>query len=220
MSASGVGLIGRVLGYTTYTKRMQRIHGLAGEEAERLGTHLIGPEHYLLALVGQSDCAGAWVLKHLAISLDDLRQQVLREVRPGPGAGGQEMQLSPGGRRLLDCAFDEARQLNDGHLGTEHLLLALLREKDDLTGRVLVKRGADWERVARRVLDLNYLREGGRLPARTLEKMEAEMGADLEEVRRQARAVWEGENQEGRWDSRHENPQTHGAVRTNLVMMG
>jgi ATP-dependent Clp protease ATP-binding subunit ClpC len=133
------------------TEEMRLINALAQEEAARLGTNCIGPEHYLLALLGAPDCVGAHVIEHLGISLQGVREQVLQQVIAGPGVQGQEMQLSPSGKRVIDLAKEEARQLWNIRLETDHLLLGLIREGEGLPARVLVKLGADLDRVRRQV---------------------------------------------------------------------
>ena len=128
---------------------MQRINLLAQDEAARLGTHFIGPEHYFLALVAQPDCTGARVLERLGLSLDDVGQQVLQQVTAGPGARGQEVQLTPSAERVINLAREEARQLNQFRLDAHHLLLGLIRDGEGLPARVLVKLGVDLYRARR-----------------------------------------------------------------------
>jgi ATP-dependent Clp protease ATP-binding subunit ClpC len=151
MGIAGAAAIGGHLRAGRPTEGMRRINARAEEEAVRLGTNLVGPEHYLLALAGESDCVGARVLEHLGIPLDTVRQQVLRQIGTGPGTHGNEIQLAASGKRVLDLACEEQRQLFNSYLETDHLLLGLIREREGLASRVLGELGADLYRARRQV---------------------------------------------------------------------
>jgi ATP-dependent Clp protease ATP-binding subunit ClpC len=136
------------------TEGMRQLHFFAREQATRLGTNIIGPEHYLLALVGVTDCVGARVLEALGISLDGVRELILQQVTSCPGTQGEEIQLSPGCKRGLDLARDETRQLANLYLDTHHLLLGLIREGEGLPAQVLAQHGADLSRVRRQAYEM------------------------------------------------------------------
>src|SRR5207253_204172 len=130
-----------------FTERARRLVFFAQEEAGRLGENYVSTEHLLLGLIRESDSVGAHVLLLLGISLQQIRQEVEREVRRGDGRLGRDMQLAPRARRVIDLAYEEARRLNNNYIGTEHLLLGLIREADGLAGRVLLKVGVDLEQA-------------------------------------------------------------------------
>ena len=98
------------------------------------------------------------VLGRLGISLARVRSEVERQVAHGEGRLGQDMQLTPRAKRVIDIAYDEARQLNNNYIGTEHLLLGLIREAEGLAGKVLVMLGADLG--PRHVSEVKVLQEG------------------------------------------------------------
>ncbi len=123
----------------------------AQEEAARLGENYVGTEHLLLGLVRESDSVAARILDRLGVPLGRIRADIERQVTRGHGSLGQDMQLTPRAKRVIDLAYEEARQLNNNYIGTEHLLLGLIREGDGLAARVLVKLGADLERTRREV---------------------------------------------------------------------
>src|SRR5438132_10594108 len=96
----------------------------------------------------------ARILDRLGVSLGRIRSEIERQVTRGDGRLGQDMQLTPRAKRVIDLAYDEARQLNNNYIGTEHLLLGLIREGEGLAGRVLAKLGVDLERTRREVMAL------------------------------------------------------------------
>src|SRR6266852_1047768 len=130
-----------------FTERARRVVFFAQEEAGRLGENYISTEHLLLGLVRESDCIAARILDQLGISLTAVRKGVEDQVSRGDGRLGQDMQLTPRAKRVIDLAYDEARQLDNNYIGTEHLLLGLIREGEGLAGRVLAKLGVDLERT-------------------------------------------------------------------------
>jgi hypothetical protein len=143
-----------------FTERARRVVFFAREEAARLGENYVGTEHLLLGLVREDDCVAARILTHLGISLKRIRADVERLVQRGQGNLGQGMQLTPRAKRVIDLAYEEARQLNNNYIGTEHLLLGLIREGDGLASRVLQKLGAELERVRRVIWAMQE--EGGK----------------------------------------------------------
>jgi ATP-dependent Clp protease ATP-binding subunit ClpC len=126
----------------------------AQEEAGRLGENYVSTEHLLLGLVRENDSVAARILDRIGVSLGRIRSEIERQVARGDGRLGQDMQLTPRAKRVIDLAYDEARQLNNNYIGTEHLLLGLIREGEGLAGRVLSKLGVDLERTRREVMQL------------------------------------------------------------------
>jgi len=134
----------------------------AQEEAARLGESFVSTEHLLLALTRDSESAAARVLQQLGVSLSQLRFEVERRVSQGPGKVWQETQLTPRAKRVIDLAYEEARHFNDDYVGTEHLLLGLIREAEGLAGQILKAKGIDLERTR---IAVQALRQGEALPS-------------------------------------------------------
>lgn len=135
-----------------FTERARRVVFFAQEEAGRLGENYVSTEHLLLGLVRENDSVAARILDRIGVSLGRIRSEIERQVARGDGRLGQDMQLTPRAKRVIDLAYDEARQLNNNYIGTEHLLLGLIREGEGLAGRVLNKLGVDLERTRREVM--------------------------------------------------------------------
>src|SRR6476659_7569660 len=134
-----------------FTERARRVVFFAQEEAARLGENYVGTEHLLLGLVRENDTVAARVLERLGVSLSRIRSDLEPQFTREKGNLGHDMQLTPRAKRVIDLAYEEGRQLNNNYIGTEHLLLGLIREGDGLAARVLVKLGADLERTRREV---------------------------------------------------------------------
>jgi ATP-dependent Clp protease ATP-binding subunit ClpC len=137
-----------------FTERARRVIFFAQEEAGRLGENFVTTEHLLLGLVRESDSVAARILDRMGVSMNRVRSEVERQVTRGEGRLGQDMQLTPRAKRVIDLAYDEARQLNNNYIGTEHLLLGLIREGEGLAARVLTKLGVDLERTRKEVVNL------------------------------------------------------------------
>ena len=164
----------------------------AQEEAGRLGENYVSTEHLLLGLVRENDSVAARILDRLGISLGRIRSEIERQVARGDGRLGQDMQLTPRAKRVIDLAYDEARQLNNNYIGTEHLLLGLIREGEGLAGRVLNKLGVDLERTRREVILLQDSEPGQQgatgqtqRPQRSRTPTLDEFGRDYTELARQ-----------------------------------
>ena len=175
-----------------FTERARRVVFFAQEEAGRLGENYVSTEHLLLGLVRENDSVAARILDRLGISLGRIRSEIERQVARGEGRLGQDMQLTPRAKRVIDLAYDEARQLNNNYIGTEHLLLGLIREGEGLAGRVLNKLGVDLERTRREVMALQDAEPqqgpgGGnaRQPQRSRTPTLDEFGRDYTELARQ-----------------------------------
>jgi hypothetical protein len=153
-----------------FTERARRVVFFAQEEAGRLGENYVSTEHLLLGLVRENDSVAARILDRMGVSLGRIRGEVERHVARGDGRLGQDMQLTPRAKRVIDLAYDEARQLNNNYIGTEHLLLGLIREGEGLAGRILFNLGVNLERTRREVMqlqDAEPARNKRRVPART-----------------------------------------------------
>ncbi len=174
-----------------FTERARKVVFYAQEEAGRLGENYVSTEHLLLGLVRENDSVAARILDRIGVSLGRIRSEIERQVARGDGRLGQDMQLTPRAKRVIDLAYDEARQLNNNYIGTEHLLLGLIREGEGLAGRVLSKLGVDLDRTRREVM---HLQEGGgeggaaaggsRQAAKTRTPTLDEFGRDLTEMAR------------------------------------
>ena len=171
-----------------FTERARRVVFFAQEEAARLGENYVSTEHLLLGLVRENDSVAARILDRLGIPLGRIRAEIERQVTRGHGNLSQDMQLTPRAKRVIDLAYEEARQLNNNYIGTEHLLLGLIREGDGLAARVLVKLGADLERTRREVL---AIQEGESQHAQTRQRSRTptldEFGRDLTDLARNDR---------------------------------
>ncbi|MCW3101047.1 MAG: ornithine carbamoyltransferase [Chthonomonadaceae bacterium] len=137
-----------------FTERARRVVFFAQEEAGRLGENYVSTEHLLLGLVRENDSVAARILDSMGVSLGRIRNEIERQVARGDGRLGQDMQLTPRAKRVIDLAYDEARQLRNNYIGTEHLLLGLIREGEGLAGRVLAKLGVELERCRLEVTGL------------------------------------------------------------------
>jgi ATP-dependent Clp protease ATP-binding subunit ClpC len=137
-----------------FTERARKVVFYAQEEAQKFGEGYVSTEHLLLGLVRESDSVAARVLEKLGVSLTRIRAEVEKQLPRGDARPSQDMTLTPRAKRVIDLAYDEARNLNNNYIGTEHLLLGLIREGDGLAGRVLAKLGVELERARREVMSL------------------------------------------------------------------
>jgi ATP-dependent Clp protease ATP-binding subunit ClpC len=137
-----------------FTERARKVVFYAQEEAQRFGEGYVSTEHLLLGLVRESDSVAARVLEKLGVSLNKIRAEVEKQLPRGDARASQDMTLTPRAKRVIDLAYDEARNLNNNYIGTEHLLLGLIREGDGLAGRVLAKLGVELEKARREVMAL------------------------------------------------------------------
>ena len=137
-----------------FTERARKVVFYAQEEAQKFGEGYVSTEHLLLGLVRESDSVAARVLEKLGVSLNRIRVEVEKQLPRGDARPSQDMTLTPRAKRVIDLAYDEARNLNNNYIGTEHLLLGLIREGDGLAGRVLAKLGVELEKARREVMSL------------------------------------------------------------------
>jgi ATP-dependent Clp protease ATP-binding subunit ClpC len=146
-----------------FTERARRSIVLAQEEAQRLGNNYIGTEHILLGIISEGESLAAKVLENLGVNLAKVRQEVEAIVGRGGQTVQQEMVFTPRAKRVIELAFEEARQLNHNYIGTEHLLLGLIREGEGVAARVLTNLGVDPAKV--RVQTTSLLGAEGQPPA-------------------------------------------------------
>lgn len=146
-----------------FTERAQKVVVLSQEEARRLGHNVVGTEHILLGLAAEGEGVAARALQNMDISLDKVRSEVEKVIGRGDGTPQGQIGFTPRAKRVLELAFDEARQLGHTYIGTEHILLGLIREGEGVAAQVLKNLGADLDKVRRQVVDLL----GGGSPAAT-----------------------------------------------------
>ena len=137
-----------------FTERARKSVYYAQQETVRLRHDYVSTEHLLLGVIREDDCVAARILSRLGVSLHEIRLLIERQVRPGDGPSGKDIQLTPRGKRVIDLAYDESRVLNNDYVGTEHVLLGLIREGEGLASRVLSSLGVDLETARREVASL------------------------------------------------------------------
>ncbi|MEU6424529.1 Clp protease N-terminal domain-containing protein [Microbispora sp. NPDC046973] len=137
------------------TDRARQVVVLSQDEARTLGHGSIGTEHILLGLLREGGGIAAQVLVSLGLSLEDVRLQVKEIVGHGPTAApGQPIPFTPAAAAVLQGAVQESLQRGHDRVGTEHILLALLRDRESAAAQVLVRRGADLDHAARATEEL------------------------------------------------------------------
>src|SRR5215469_10101101 len=127
---------------------------LAQEEARMLNHDYIGTEHILLGLIREGEGVAAKALESLGISQEAVRRQVEEIIGPGQQAPSGQISFTPRAKKVLELSLREALQLGHNYVGTEHILLGLIREGEGVAGQVLVKLGADLSRVRQQVIQL------------------------------------------------------------------
>ncbi|MDQ7823744.1 MAG: ATP-dependent Clp protease ATP-binding subunit [Candidatus Eremiobacteraeota bacterium] len=137
-----------------FTERARRSIVLAQEEAQRLGNNYIGTEHLLLGIISEGESVAAKVLENLGISLQKVRQEVESLVGKGGKTSSQEMVFTPRAKRVIELAFEEARSLTHNYIGTEHLLLGLIREGEGVAARVLTNLGVEPTKIRAEITKL------------------------------------------------------------------
>ena len=137
------------------TDRARKVMALANQEAQRFNHEYIGTEHILLGLVKEGSGVGANVLKNLDVDLRKVRLEVEKLVKAGPEVVMMgKLPQTPRAKKVIECAIEEARSLNHNYVGTEHLLLGLLREHDGVAAQVLMNLGLKLDEVREEVLNL------------------------------------------------------------------
>ncbi len=141
--------------FERFTDRARKVMALANQEAQRFNHEYIGTEHILLGLVKEGSGVGANVLKNLDVDLRKVRLEVEKLVKAGPEMVTMgRLPQTPRAKKVIEYAIEEARNLNHNYVGTEHLLLGLLREHDGVAAQVLMNLGLKLEEVREEVLNL------------------------------------------------------------------
>jgi len=171
-----------------FTDRAQRVIVLAQEEARRLGHNVVGTEHILLGLVAEGEGVAAKALMALGVNLDTVRKEIELVVGKGDFIYQGQIAFTPRTKRVLELAIDEARQLGHTYIGTEHILLGLIREGEGVAAQVLRNLNVDLESVRRQVIELlGGSTQGGANSGmrRTKTPTLDQFGRDLTEMARQ-----------------------------------
>ena len=140
--------------FERYTDRARRAVVLAQDEARMLDHNWVGTEHLLLGLIGEGDGVAAKALESLGISLAAVRQQTEEIIGRGQQVPSGKLPFTPRAKKVLELASRESHALGHSYIGTEHILLGLLREGDGVAAQVLVRLGADLNRVRQQVIRL------------------------------------------------------------------
>ena len=141
--------------FERFTERARRVMALANHEAQRFNHEYIGTEHILLGLLKEGSGVGPNVLKNLDVDLHKVRMEVEKRVKSGPEMVTMgKLPKTPRAKKVLEYAVEEARNLNHNYIGTEHLLLGLLREQDGVAAQVLMNLGLKLDEVREEVLKL------------------------------------------------------------------
>ncbi|PJI95077.1 ATP-dependent Clp protease ATP-binding subunit [Luteimicrobium subarcticum] len=140
--------------FERFTDRARRVVVLAQEEARMLNHNYIGTEHILLGLIHEGEGVAAKALESLDISLDGVRAQVIEIIGEGQQAPTGHIPFTPRAKKVLELSLREALQLGHNYIGTEHILLGLIREGEGVAAQVLTKMGADLNRVRQQVIQL------------------------------------------------------------------
>ncbi len=171
--------------FERFTERARRGIILAQEEAKRLNHSAVGTEHILLGIVREGEGVASKVLESLNISPERVRAEIESAIGRGERTPHEEVTFTPRAKKVLELALDEARRLGHNYIGTEHLLLGLIREGEGVAARVLEAMGADLERVRSQVVYLlgeegtaSYTKQASKTP--TLD----EFGRDLTKLAR------------------------------------
>jgi ATP-dependent Clp protease ATP-binding subunit ClpC len=174
--------------FERFTERARRVIILAQEEAKRLNHSAVGTEHILLGIIREGEGVASKVLESLNISPERVRAEIEGAIGRGERSPHEEVAFTPRAKKVLELALDEARRLGHNYIGTEHLLLGLIREGEGVAARVLEAMGADLDRVRAQVVYLlgeegttSYAKQASKTP--TLD----EFGRDLTKLAREGK---------------------------------
>jgi len=143
------------MAFERFTDRARKVMQLANQEAQRFNHEYVGTEHILLGLIKEGSGVAANVLRNLDVDLKKIRLEVEKLVQTGPDMVTMgRLPLTPRARKVIEYATEEARNLNHNYIGTEHLLLGLLREQEGVAAQVLMNLGLKLEEVREEVLNL------------------------------------------------------------------
>jgi ATP-dependent Clp protease ATP-binding subunit ClpC len=141
--------------FNRFTERARKVVLLAKEEAKRFNHDYIGTEHILLGLIREGEGVAAAVLQNLGLSLDNIRMEVEKLVQLGPATVvSGDIPFTPRAKRVVELSMDEARALGHNYIGTEHLLLGLIREGEGVAAQVLINLGLDLAKVRNEIMEL------------------------------------------------------------------
>ena len=141
--------------YERFTDRARKVMQLANQEAQRFNHEYIGTEHILLGLIKEGSGVAANVLKNLDVDLRKIRLEVEKLVQSGPDMVTMgKLPQTPRAKKVIEYSMEEARNLNHNYVGTEHILLGLLREQEGVAAQVLMNLGLKLEEVREEVLNL------------------------------------------------------------------
>lgn len=140
--------------FERFTEKAIKVIMLAQEEARRLGHNFVGTEQVLLGLIGEGTGVAAKTLKSMGVTLKDARAEVEKIIGRGSGFVAVEIPFTPRAKRVLELSWDEARQLGHNYIGTEHLLLGLIREGEGVAARVLENLGVDLNKIRANVVKM------------------------------------------------------------------
>jgi ATP-dependent Clp protease ATP-binding subunit ClpA len=140
--------------FERFTHRARRVVVLAQEEARLLNHNYLGTEHLLLGLISEGQGVATTAMESLGISLEAVRAQVEEIIGQGQSAPTGHIPFSPRAKKVLELSLREAKQLGHNYIGTEHILLGLIREGEGVAAQVLVRLGADLSRVRQQVIQL------------------------------------------------------------------
>jgi len=141
--------------FNRFTERARKVLLLAKEEARRFNHDYIGTEHILLALVSEREGVAATVIQNLGVDLENIRQEIEKFMHPGPPTQVLgELPFTPRAKKSLELAAEEARSLGHNYIGTEHILLGLIKESEGLASQVLVLLGLELEKVRTQIMEL------------------------------------------------------------------
>jgi len=175
--------------YERFTDRARKVMQLANQEAQRFNHEYIGTEHVLLGLIKEGSGVAANVLKNLDIDLRKIRLEVEKLVQSGPDMVTMgKLPQTPRAKKVIEYSMEEARHLSHNYVGTEHILLGLLREQEGVAAQVLMNLGLKLEEVREEVLNL------------------LGHGLEGEEMSRSGRGGEGGEEREGRKSSKSKTP--------------
>jgi len=171
--------------FERFTEKAIKVIMLAKEEARRLGHNFVGTEQILLGLIGEGTGVAAKVLKSMGVNLKDARIEVEKIIGRGSGFVAVEIPFTPRAKRVLELSLEEARQLGHNYIGTEHLLLGLIREGEGVAARVLENLGVDLSKVRTQVIrmlgetaEVSATGQSGRTKTPTLD----EFGSNLTQM--------------------------------------
>jgi ATP-dependent Clp protease ATP-binding subunit ClpC len=179
--------------FERFTDRARRVVVLAQEEARMLNHNYIGTEHLLLGLIHEGEGVAARALESLGVSLEAVRAQVEEIIGQGQQTLSGHIPFTPRAKKVLELSLRESRQLGHDYIGTEHLLLGLLREGEGVAAQVLVRLGADLNRVRQQVIELLHGHRGEE-PADSAaggreRRLPPQIAADLEAIGSRLSAV-------------------------------